>query len=146
MFAVIYPIIEYRHNYSGQKEYALWVASVTEPTSILITTDEGFFYTFYTGRPFIGHYYSGTDDEIANFIEIMHNYLQKGVPVYMAESGIGYDPDGRFRKALQDNFDIYVVGSKTNEAYSQNTLQFQLYEEKLLRIVEKKSNAATDSV
>lgn len=138
MFITIYPIIEYRHNYSGQKEFALWVASVTEPSSILITTDEGFFYQFYTGRPFIGHYYSGTDDEIANFIEIMHNYLQKGVPVYMSEAGIGYDPDGRFGKALMDNFDIYVVGSKTNEAYGQNTLQFQLYEEKLLRIEEKK--------
>lgn len=154
MFMVIYPIIEYRHNYSGQKEFALWVGSVTEPDSMLVTTDEGFFYTFYTGRKiindpltyetggWIGHYYSGSDAEVADFINILHNYLKKGTKVYIAESGIGYDPDGRFRKALQENFDIYLVGSKTNEGYSQNTLQMQLYEEKVFKIAEKKSDGA----
>lgn len=143
MFIKIYPIIEYRHDYSGQKEFALWVASIAEPNSIFITTDEGFFYEFYTGRKFIGHYYSGSDEEIESFMSVLLTSLQKGVPVYMAESGIGYDPDGRFRKALIDNFDIYLVGSKTNEGYSQNTLQFQLYEEKLFKLAEKARNTTS---
>ncbi|PIN86279.1 hypothetical protein COV19_05720 [Candidatus Woesearchaeota archaeon CG10_big_fil_rev_8_21_14_0_10_44_13] len=147
MFTTIYPVLEYRHNYSGQKEFALWAGSMTEPNSILISTDEGFFYEFYTGKKFIGHYYSGSDDEIANFIDILHNYLQKGVPVYMAQSGIGYDPDGRFTKELLKNFDVYVVGSKTNEAYSQNTLQLQLYDEKLFKLVEKSNpNGANQQI
>ncbi|MFO8015584.1 MAG: hypothetical protein R6U32_00620, partial [Candidatus Woesearchaeota archaeon] len=152
MFAIIHPIIDQRHDYSGQKEFALWIASVTEEDSILVTTDQGFFYSFYTGRPvihdpdpskdkggWIGHYQAGSQQDVQEFIRLIHGFLQNGTPVYMAESGIGYDPQGIFRKALQENFDIYPVDSKMNEAYSQNTLQFQKYEEKLFRLAEKGS-------
>lgn len=142
MFMKIYPIIEARHLYSGQKEFALWIGSVTEPNSMLVSNDEGFFYTFYTGRPFAGHYYSGTGQDITNFMAQMKNYSAHGIPTYIDDAGVGYDPDGSFRKALAENFDIYLIGSKANEGYGMNTLQFQKYDERLYKLVPKQPGSS----
>ena len=142
MFFVIEPIISARHEYSGQKEFAKWVGSFTERNSMLITNDEGFFYTFYTGKDFIGHYYSASEQDIIDTVSKIKALLESGVSVYMTDSGIGGGMAQQFANALQQNFDIAILGARPNEFYSRNTLHFQKYPdpgERLFRITLKKA-------
>jgi hypothetical protein len=143
MFIRIHPIIEYRHGFSGEKEYALWLREQVPPDSLIIALDDLPFIEYYSGlwaedRPI------GDLEEIENWVERIKGLLENGTPIYMVESAFFYDPEGVFRDTVFQNFHITVVGYHPNEDYHKATISFNKYEAGLYRVQAKdiKSTAA----
>ncbi|MFC1729989.1 phospholipid carrier-dependent glycosyltransferase [candidate division KSB1 bacterium] len=137
MFATIYPIIDYRHDHSGQKEFALWIAENTEPNALIMTNDEGFFMEFYTDRKRLTPPRPWEGQTVEGFMEQLHDYSDNGIPLYITSTGFAIDPGKQFSTALTNEFDLFLVGERENEHYSQNTLQFQKFNEQLVKVVPK---------
>ncbi|MCX8147041.1 MAG: glycosyltransferase family 39 protein [Candidatus Woesearchaeota archaeon] len=141
MFYTAYPFISYRHNYSGTKETALWIASVTEPNAVIMSNDFGWFIEYYGKRNVTVHPRTGNDKEIAEFIEKLKRLYANGIPIYSTAEGFAIDPGLKVQKAILENFDVYEVGEHLNEIYQYSELEFRKYNEKLFRLVPKKEQA-----
>ena len=140
MFAVVYPIISYRHDYSGTKEFANFVKENTEENAVIMSNDLGFFIQYYGNRTKITHPRSGNDQEIQQFIQELKDYNAKEISVYSTEEGFGIDPEGKVLTAIQENFDVLLVGEQENEWYGGSSLELKKYNEKLFKLVSKNQN------
>jgi hypothetical protein len=136
-------LLIYRHGFSGEKEYALWLREQVPPDSLIIALDDLPFIEYYSGlwaedRPI------GDLEEIENWVERIKGLLENGTPIYMVESAFFYDPEGVFRDTVFQNFHITVVGYHPNEDYHKATISFNKYEAGLYRVQAKdiKSTAA----
>jgi len=110
----IYPIISYRHQYSGQKEFSLKVKELTEPNSKIIVMDDGPLITYYTKRDTIGHTIDGDDNKIEGDMRTISNYLDSGIPIYIVSTGFSYDAgDG----LAYDQYTRQFYNSVTGETY-----------------------------
>jgi hypothetical protein len=55
-------------------------------------------------------------------------------PVYLAESGLSYDPRGIVREAIDANFLRTLVGTRLSEDYHHAERGLQVYEARLWRL------------
>lgn len=133
MFVFIYPMLEFRHVYNGEKQFALYVREKTEDNAIVIAMDDGPFIEYYGKRKFIKH---PIDDaaKISDFIKTIDKYLKNDVPIYLIESGLSYDTHGVFGKMIFKHFDVITVGNKLTEDFHRPELKFQTYREKLFKL------------
>jgi 4-amino-4-deoxy-L-arabinose transferase-like glycosyltransferase len=136
-FSIAYPIIKYRHDYSGPKEFASWVVESTEENSVVITNDAGWFIEYYGNRTIITHPRSGNDMEIQEFIEELKNYTENNIEIYATQEGLALDPGQKVLIAIDNNFDIEIVGEKETEIYQYSELELRKYDEKLFHLVPK---------
>jgi len=137
MFSIAYPIINYRHNYSGTKEFALFVQENTPANSVIMSNDLGFFIEYYGDRTKIAHPRNGNDEDIATFVQELKNYLNSGTEVYATEEGFGIDPGQKVLASLQENFEIEFIGEKESEWYGGSSIELKPYNEKLFKLVLK---------
>lgn len=137
MFSIAYPIINYRHNYSGTKEFALFVQENTPANSVIMSNDLGFFIEYYGDRTKIAHPRNGNDEAIAEFIQELKDYLASGTEVYATEEGFGIDPEQKVLAAIQENFEIEFIGEKESEWYGGSSMELKPYNEKLFKLVLK---------
>jgi hypothetical protein len=133
MFIFMYPMIEFRHRYNGEKQFALYVKEKTENNAIVIAMDDGPFIEYYGKRKVILHPINDVA-KTSLFIETIDHYLRNNVPVYLIESGLSYDSYGIFKKMIFKRFDIITVGVKLAEDFHRPELRFHTYYQRLFKI------------
>ena len=138
-FMVIQPVISYRHDYSGTKGFAEWVAQNTEPNAQIMTNDLGFFIRYYGDRSIFIHPRPGEEDfnTLTEFNKLLDNYTENGYPVYATGEGFAIDPDLRVRDLILSKFNPEVVGQADLEVYQGSELQLQIVQQTLIRLVPK---------
>ena len=139
MFLNIYPVVKDRHDFSGEKEYALWLARQTEPNAVVISMDDSVFVRYYGRRRTIDHPQGSVElaEEWAGEIKA---YLREGVPVYLMESGLAYDPGQIIEQTLYKHFNLIYRGEHRTEDYHDNIRSYldrDIYDQRLFRLVEK---------
>jgi hypothetical protein len=127
IFSVGYPIIKARHEYSGQKEFAEYVAYKTPSNSLVMASDNYFFINRYGHRETI--YFGNGETSIRTITAKLSN----SIPVYAVESSFmfmsQYDRD-----MLSKYFVIDYIGDAENEVYQFSALDLRRYREKLFQI------------
>jgi 4-amino-4-deoxy-L-arabinose transferase-like glycosyltransferase len=137
MFAVAYPIISYRHEHSGTRDFALYIQDNTESDAVIMTNDLGFFIQYYGNRTRIVHPRSGDDQEIQEFMEEIRGYTDTNIQIYSTEEGFGIDPGQKVLNAIQSEYDINLIGEQDTEWYGGSSLELKVYKEKLYKLVRK---------
>ena len=137
MFYVAYPIIQHRHEYSGTKELALWVAENTEENAVIMTNDLGHFIEYYGKRARIVHPRTGKDEDIQVFMQKLTNYSNQGIPIYSTGEGFAIDPGQKVLAAIQQEYNIEGIGEKEGEIYQFSDLQLAPYNEALFKLTKK---------
>lgn len=137
LFATIFPVINYRHNYSGQKEFALFVKENTPENAVVYGVDETIFIKYYADREIKvpglkGFRFADKDKIKAEIID----YLEKGRPVYIIGSGLIYDPEGKVFNMKDDPELRYkLIGVKENDDFHSNAgVSLRVFNESLYRI------------
>ncbi|MCW5890276.1 MAG: hypothetical protein KIT14_06960 [bacterium] len=132
MIAVSYPLLAPRHTYNGAKRYAQLIAEVTEPDSTIIVMDDHRFVEYYARRETLQHPI-GDPAATANWVQTVRDTMARG-PVYLAESGLSYDPGALVRKAIDDNFTMTLVGTRLTEDFHHAEGRRRVYEASLWRL------------
>ncbi len=132
MVAVSHPLLAPRHTYNGAKRYAQLIAEVTEPESVIIVMDDRRFVEYYARRRTLQHPI-GDPAATAAWVETVRRAMEQG-PVYLAESGLTYDPGRIVRRAIDENFTATVVGTRLSEDFHNAEGRRQVYEGHLWRL------------
>lgn len=133
LFSQIQPILDYRHNFSGEKEYALWVEKQVPPNSKVIAANDNGFFNYYTKLGTLSHPI-GDSEETKTWVKETNLLLKNGTNIYITTSGFSYDPGNIFQNALYQNFDIEYIGSHTTEDYHKATIKDSRYKSNLWKI------------
>lgn len=136
MFIFMHPMLEFRHHYNGEKQFASYVKDRTESGSVIIAMDDSPFIIYYGNRECIGHPVdlAGYTKEMEDFINKVKKYLREGRPVYLIESALSYDRQKVFRQSMQDNFNISIVGEKLSEDYHRPEIDLRPVRQKLFKV------------
>jgi|SRR3972149_3418606 len=133
LFAQIRPILDYRHKFSGEKEYALWVKDQVPSDSKVIVMNDDVFFNYYGHLDTLGHPIG--DPEATNtLMKDINSLLKNGTNMYIVDSAYSYDPGRIFLIALYQNFDIEGVGMHMVEDYHKATILDTRYNEGLYKI------------
>ena len=137
LFMQIQPVLDYRHDYSGEKEYALWLKEQVPPDSLIIAMDDYPFINYYANLNTKGHPISNQGENEIWMAEI-NLLLKNDTPIYIVESGFSYDPEAIFYKEITQNFNLQVVGSHPIEDYHKASISFKRrYDARLFMILPK---------
>jgi 4-amino-4-deoxy-L-arabinose transferase-like glycosyltransferase len=136
-FAIAYPIIKYRHDYSGPKEFALWVAENTEEGSIILANDAGWFIEYYGNQTILAPPRSGNDEDIEKFIQKLENYTEHNIQIYATQEGFSIDPGQKTMAAIDKKFNIEIIDKHQTEIYQYSELELRKYEEYLFKLTPK---------
>jgi hypothetical protein len=134
MLIPMYPILEFRTQYCGPKEFAYYVQQNTEPDSVVIAVDEWIHIKYYANRTTLTHTQDGNDTKILEFLDRIDNYLDNNTPVYIVETGFSYDPGQKIQKAIVTNYNVTLIGSHLNEDYHKKAMFDGRFEERLFKI------------
>src|SRR5262249_28042011 len=132
MVAASYPLLAPRHTYNGAKRFAQLISEVTEPESLIIVMDDHRFIEYYARRQTLQHPI-GDADATAVWVQTVRSAIERG-PVYLAESGLSYDPGLIVRRAIADNFTATLVGERISEDFHHAEGRRRLYEAHLWRL------------
>jgi hypothetical protein len=133
MFVFMYPMLILRHQYNGEKRFALYVKEKTEDNAVVIALDEAPFINYYAKRKTLSYDFS---DPI-NIDEVMKEVkgdLSEGIPVYLLESALSTYPSEYFSNALVKNFGITPIGYNLWEDYHSAEDGFNLRYQRLFKI------------
>jgi len=133
MFIFMYPMLKFRHTYNGAKRFAQYVRIKTEPNALIITMDDAAFIEYYGMRKAIPHPIDDAPATLA-FVKKINGYLEKGMPVYLTQSGLSYDRKDIFINCFVPHFKIKTVGSKLSEDYHRPELKLDTYDQKLYEL------------
>jgi 4-amino-4-deoxy-L-arabinose transferase-like glycosyltransferase len=133
MFAVAYPIISYRHEHSGTRDFALSIKEVTPQNAVIMANDLGFFIQYYGNRTRIVHPRSGDDQEIQKFMDELKGYTD----IYATGEGFNIDPGNKVATAIESEYNIELIGEYDVEWYGGSSLELKIYKEKLFKLTKK---------
>ena len=94
LFTPIFPILKFRHEYSGNKQFSLYVNRMTEDNSVIIAMDDAIFIRYYGNRTTLNHTSKGDRKGIEEFFNKVDDHLSKNIPLYIVETGFSYDDHG----------------------------------------------------
>lgn len=114
-FALAYPFLEFRHQQSNLAEFSRYVASVTEPGSIIIAMDEGAFLEWYGNRT--GTSISPTIENKDAVARALVQAQRQGKRFYVLSSCFDYPQGPALKSFLIANFNTTRVGSAPMENY-----------------------------
>lgn len=101
LFQQIQPIIDYRHKFSGQKEYSLWVKEQVPPNSIIIASDDSGFISYYADLETRSPPEDLEDNKkLEIWVEQLNMTLKNNIPIYLIGSAFAYDDKAIFRHVL----------------------------------------------
>jgi hypothetical protein len=132
MVAAAHPLLAPRHAYNGAKRFAQLIAEVTEPDSVIIVMDDSRFVEYYARRATLQHPI-GDRAATAAWADTVRATLARR-PVYLAQSGLSYDPGGIVRAAIDANFTRTLVGTRASEDYHHAERRLQVYDARLWRL------------
>jgi hypothetical protein len=130
----MYPILEFRTQYCGNKEFAHYVQQNTEPNSVIIAMDEAIHLRYYANRTTWGHPRDGNDIKIKEFVSKIDSPLDNNTPVYIIETGFTYDPGRKVQQAILNRYNLTLIGSHLNEDYHKKAMFDGKFEERLFKI------------
>lgn len=133
LFSQIQPILDYRHKFSGEKEYALWIKNEIPPNSQVIVMNDAPFLHYYANLSTLYHPI-GDPERTKKWVEEINSLLKNDTNIYIVDSGFSYDPGLIFWNALIQNFDIEIVGSHICEDYHKATIRDNRYISNLLKV------------
>lgn len=133
MFIFMCPLLSFRHQYNGEKRFALFVKEKTENNAIIIALDDAPFISYYAKRKTISYDFSDPV-KIDAFMKEVKEYLRNGIPVYLLESALSSYSSEYFDKALVGNFYVTIAGSRLWEDYHCAEEYFRLCPKKLLKV------------
>jgi hypothetical protein len=133
LFSQIQPILDYRHKFSGEKEYALWVKEEIPPNSQVIVMNDAGFFNYYANLKTLSHPI-GDPERTKTWINEINLLLKNSTNIYIVTSGFTYDPGNISLNALFQNFDIEHVGSHICEDYHKATIKDYRYTSYLLKV------------
>lgn len=136
MVIFMYPMLEFRHSYNGEKQFALYVKENTENNALIVAMDDAPFIEYYGKRQSVIHPVDRFK-ETQSFVSNLKAHLQKKLPVYLIDSAFSYDTNAVFKKAVEENFNLTIIGEKLTEDYHRPEMGFQTYNQKLFRILPK---------
>jgi hypothetical protein len=133
MFAFIYPILKSRHNYNGEKQFALYVKEKTEPNAVVLAVDDACFIEYYGERNVLT-VAVGEPAEMDALVEKIKGYLERRVSVYVVSSSYLIYGDDYFKNKFADNFYGTVTGKKLSEDYHWACVDRRIYEAELIKL------------
>ena len=134
MLIPMYPILEFRTQYCGPKEFAHYVQQNTEPNSVIIAMDEWIHLRYYANRTTLQHPRDGNDTKIKDFVSKIDSPLDNNTPVYIIETGFSYDPGQKVQQAILNRYNLTLIGSHLNEDYHKKAMFDGKFEERLFKI------------
>ena len=126
LFSHVMPILDYRHKFSGEKEFALWVKDQIPPNSTVIAMNDATFFNYYAHLSTISHPI-GDSEKTKTLVKEINLLLNNGTNIYIIDSAFSYDPGLIFLNALYQNFDIEDIGSHISEDYHKATIMDNRY-------------------
>ncbi len=133
MFVFMYPLLNTRKNYNGEKRFALFVKEKTENDSIIIVLDDAPFISYYAKRNVMANDINGYG-KIDAFIGKVKECLRNEIPVYIVESALISYFSEYFNNALFGNFTVTSVGSSLWEDYHSAEAHFRFRYLRLFKI------------
>lgn len=132
------PVLEFRHRYALQQEFARWVNEETEPDAMVIAMDESIFIEYYGKRKVILRPMFKNKFQIDRFFQQLDGFFSQGKKVYVIGTAcMSYDADGAFRRALLDKYRVVCIGRKDNEDWHHALLDQVFLKEALFRLEKK---------
>ncbi|MBF0522117.1 MAG: glycosyltransferase family 39 protein [Candidatus Omnitrophica bacterium] len=132
MIMLMYPMLEFRHQYNGEKHFALFVQANTEPNALILTRDDSSFIQYYGHRETC--YFPLEYDKPEHFIKEVEGSLRQHRPVYYTYIALDkiYEKVSFLR--MRRYFNMQLVGEAISEDYHRPELEFQLYHQKLFKV------------
>lgn len=124
-FSLIYPVVDLRHEYSGPKEYGLFVERVAPPDSVIIENDNAVFVSYYGHRETMGYPRMPSREQVEETVRQIHGHLDAGRPVYVSSRIFSLDERNSPALTLQANFNIRKVGELKTEDYHRAELRLR---------------------
>ncbi|MFH1408278.1 MAG: hypothetical protein ABIH34_00050 [Nanoarchaeota archaeon] len=126
MLVSIWPVVSYRHDYSGPKEYGLEISRLTEPDAFIIENDNAPFIEYYGNRKVLGYPRLGTLEEINQTVQKIYDLLEQGTPIYVTSYLFGLDAENTPSLTLQNNFVLEERGVVDSENYHHAELELKI--------------------
>ncbi len=133
MFVFMYPMLSFRHQYNGEKRFALYVKEKTEDNAVVIALDGAPFISYYAKRKTISYDFNDSN-KIDAFMKEVKEYLRKGIPVYLLGSALTSYPSKYFENVLYGNFNVAIAGIEVWEDYHSAEGQLYLRYQRLFKI------------
>ena len=133
MFAFVYPILKSRHNYNGEKQFALYIKEKTEPHAVVLAVDDACFIEYYAERNVL----SVPVDNPAKMdalVEKIKGYLKRKVPVYVVNSSYLIYGSECFKNKFSGNFYGTLTAKKPSEDYHWACVDRRIYEAELIKM------------
>lgn len=129
-------VLEFRHHYALQKDFAQWVAKKTSPDAVVIAMDESLFLRYYGKRNTLAHPITTNRNFMDNYFENnVDPLLQEGRDVYVISTAfLTYDPKRLFYDELFKRYDVIFVGERKNEDWHHSLLYLELFDEQLYQL------------
>ncbi|HEY9204653.1 MAG TPA: hypothetical protein VIO58_01930 [Candidatus Methanoperedens sp.] len=121
------PIISGRHNWAGQKEFAIKLKGLTGENAAIVALDEGIHINYYTNLTII-----------QPNINIVENMLKQNKSVYMISTIITYENGRDFIAEGRKQFDFKESGTFPNEDWHGRALNRYIFMETIYRISDKR--------
>lgn len=142
LFSEIAPVIEFRRERSGQKEFALWLAAQVPRDALVIAMDDAPHLEYYAGLETWSHPVSGEEQEIALWLaETVARARTR--PLFATSTGFGYDPGGKVAAALRTRFRIEQRGRIATEDYHHSATRLRHTVKRLFRLIPRPDPPAT---
>jgi hypothetical protein len=140
MFFYMYPMLEFRHVYNGEKRLAEFVKALTEPDAVIIAQDQVTFIAYYGHRKTIFlPMENPTQDRTKDFVDQVALLLRRGIPVYYTECAYLPSYEAASLRIMTDRFTVRKVGEVLSEDYHRPEIRFRLHVQKLYRVVALKA-------
>lgn len=133
--AKILPIISFRHNYCGPKEFALFAKNITEKDSYIISGDEGIFFNYYADRKTLGYPIAANKTELSEAVKNYYSLLKANNSIYVTGKILFETDDfNSSYRTLNKNFILENRGNSINEEYHHAELMLRKRNESLYQI------------
>ncbi|MFC1752707.1 glycosyltransferase family 39 protein [Thermoproteota archaeon] len=139
-FIEFFPIVYFRHLYNTQEELCNLIQENTEPDSLIISLDLGYFIKYYTGRKILGRPTGFNKLDFDKFFDWVDLLLDKDRSIYINSSAIiSYDPRGYMRKGIVERYELQSVGKQVIDSwYKFSSVRSDLRNEYLFKMKRKK--------
>ncbi|MCA9400683.1 MAG: hypothetical protein KC713_03590, partial [Candidatus Omnitrophica bacterium] len=130
-----------RHHHARLVEYARWVERKAPPQSIVITTDERIFFSYFTELKAIGRPCLTTPDckeDLQAFQKKLDDYLENGYSVFITWPGMyAGDIHRQYQNFILSQYDVYLSGAHLYEDWHAGELDLQIYHFPLFQLTPK---------
>lgn len=133
MLLFMVPMLSFRNQYNGEKQFALFVKEKTENNAVILEADDAPFIEYYAKRKALTLDLCSVD-KANRAIAVIKEYLKKGIPVYISESALMICRAQYFWGALLKNFHVTTTGKKAYENYHRPETRINIFYLKLFKV------------